>query len=172
VKDETVETVRYLTAVTALGLFTYSGIDTTGLQDWTASVVADVLRDWGVSIPRHANVFHLHGMNAVIIKGCVVWPAISLFIALIVPIPGASWWRKAAACAVSFAILTVGNIFRLAFMFYMMRAWGVSFHVAHDIVSQIVGLILVIIAGWVCFRILPEFEEWLHRIYNFFLLRT
>ena len=155
---------RYLTAAVAVSLFVYSGIDTEPLQYRTAHWVHSLLDALGVHLPKTGYTFQVGGINAVIVKGCVVWPAIALFVGLILATPGPSLTRKLLAIAVSTAIMTAGNVLRLAFMFYMMSVWHVGFRVAHDIVGQLIGLLIIVLAGWVAFEIVPETEEKLREL--------
>ncbi|WP_456482038.1 archaeosortase/exosortase family protein [Methanopyrus sp.] len=156
--------LRYLTTAISVSLFVYSGIDTEPLQYATAQWVENMLHLMGLTVPKAGYTFHVGTVSAMIVKGCVVWPAISLFVGLIVATPGPSALRKIAALAASVALLTAGNVLRLASMFYMMEAWGVGFRLAHDVIGQLVGLVIVILAAWVAFYIVPETEDKLREI--------
>jgi len=155
---------RYPTAAVAISLFMYSGVDTEPLQYCTAQWVESLLRALGVNLPKTGYTFQVGKVNAVIVKGCVVWPAISIFIGLILATPGPSLARKLLAVAVSTAVMTAGNVLRLAFMFYMMEVWGVGFTLAHDVVGQLIGLLIIVLAGWAAFEIVPETEEKLREL--------
>jgi len=156
--------LRYLTSAISVSLFVYSGIDTEPLQYVTAQWVESVLHLMGLTVPKAGYTFQVGTISAMIVKGCVVWPAISLFVGLIVATPGPSVLRKIAALAASVALLTAGNVLRLASMFYMIEAWGVGFRLAHDVIGQLIGLAIVILAAWVAFYIVPETEDKLREI--------
>ncbi|WP_457615409.1 exosortase/archaeosortase family protein [Methanopyrus sp.] len=156
--------LRYLASAISVSLFVYSGIDTEPLQYVTAQWVESVLHIMGLTVPKAGYTFQVGSVSAVIVKGCVVWPAISLFVGLIVATPGPSALRKIAALTASVALLTAGNVLRLASMFYMMKAWGIGFRLAHDVIGQLVGLAIVILAAWVAFYIVPETEDKLREI--------
>ena len=151
---------RYLTAAVAISLFVYSGVDTEPLQYSTAQWVESLLHVLGVNLPKAGYTFQVGKVNAVLVKGCVVWPALSIVIGLILATPGPS-------VAASTAIMTAGNVVRRALMFYMNLVWGVGFTLAHDVIGQLIGLLIIVLAGWAAFEIVPETEEKLRELIPF-----
>lgn len=149
--------VKFNLLALPLHFLLWSGFDATALQEWTAMMVAPVIRALGPGVTRESFILVIKSGENVfmgrVIKDCVGWKSVLALSGLAFAVRDVKLKRKLRFLAWGIPVLLAGNVLRLATTFYAGAVYGPeAFALVHEALWQwgLIGLILALWYCWLC----------------------
>jgi len=131
------------------------------LKSSIASVSSSILSLLGLSAPVQHIEDHVILGNYEIVRDCTGIQVMAVFLGLILPLPKASWKKKACSLIILGVLLYVSNLFRIVLEIWLVETGILPYSIAHYPLSLIMGIIGVFFLVIVNNSITPEFGDYI-----------
>jgi len=135
-----------------------------------AELTTRILRFFGFLVYRESNVIYCeYGcMPISIIFACTAIQAMSLFIGMIASLEGVKAKRKFLSLILTITVIWLSNLIRTSGVVYLINMMGVSFFLAHNVISKIGGLVVLVALLLINFKFLPPLYNNVCSVFNIY----
>lgn len=158
--------ILYVVAAVVIALVAYYAPDYSFLERATASHTFFLLDVSGIQVEHRivGNKVFLDDFR--IVRECTGIQVFAVFLGLLVPLPNASWKKKAVTIAVLSGILYLANVLRVYLEFWLVYSDLLPWILAHYPLSLLLGVFGVASLVLITDRLLPEFGNFVFYIFQ------